>query len=61
MQTSMFRKFTIKLKSDLLLELLQRLAARAYERGRDDALSGKTQEEPNERVKIDPNHLRRFM
>lgn len=57
----MFRKFTIKLSSDLLLELLQRIAARAYERGRDDALQGKTDEDANERVKIDPNHLRRFM
>ncbi len=53
-------KVIIRIRSDLLHELLQRIAARAYEQGRQDALEGRANEEPLERVPVNPDHLRKF-
>ena len=60
MQTSRSAKFTIKLNSDILFELLQRIAVRAYELGFEDAQAGR-EADPETRAKIDPTHLRRFV
>ena len=49
------------MRSDLLHELLQAVAVRAYERGRDDVRSGRISEDPETRVKIHPEHLRRLL
>lgn len=61
MQKSKFPKFILRFKAELLHELLQRVAVRAYERGREDALAGRISETPAERVKINPDHMRRFL
>lgn len=58
MQTSKSATFTIRLNSTLLHELLQRVAARAYQKGLED---GRTGREPDEEaLRIDPTLLRSF-
>lgn len=59
MQKSKSAKFTIRLDSELLHELLQRIATAAYERGYADHEAGREREE--KRVAINPDDLRRFM
>lgn len=54
-------KYNILLRSDLLHELLQRVAVRAYERGREDASKGYKDAVPQERVRIHPDHLRKLL
>ena len=53
-------KFVIRIQNELLHELLQRIASRAYEIGRRDAAEGRMDEKPEERVPIKPDHLKRF-
>lgn len=55
---SALQNFTVRIKSKLLLELLQRVVDRAYERGYEDAQKGRA--EDKSRVKVDPLQLRKF-
>lgn len=49
MQTQRFRRFTIRVENEKLLELLEAVARRAYEEGYDDATK-KNRRDPNKIV-----------
>ena len=59
MQRGKSARFTIRLDSRLLHELLQRIAQRAYEQGYRDADNEKSAD--LDKVKIDPSLLRKFL
>lgn len=50
--------FTLRIKAQLLHELVQRIADKAYRLGHEDGSAGRAEDLKN--VEIDPSQLRKF-